>query len=103
NTRDTAPSSAQDTRKLLAAVTLQQLGHKAVVATATESAPRSCDHNPPDAAVACGLFECFGQIPTHVTDERVELLWAVQRYRQDAGILGGEKVFGHVFGALLIL
>jgi hypothetical protein len=35
-------------------------------------------------AIAAGVFECFGKVAPHVTDERVQLLGTIQGDRDDA-------------------
>ena len=79
-----AASRAQDSRELFRVVTLHQLRHKRDVAARAEPSPRACDDHDADIAIAAGMLERFGQVATHVTDERVQALRTIQCDRHDA-------------------
>jgi hypothetical protein len=70
--------------------------HEVHIAASTERTACAGDDHDAHGRIAACFFESFGQITTHVTDERVEALRPVQSDRDDAGVFGNfYELFGH--------
>ena len=96
NRQDHTARGAQQSRKLFRVIALDQLCHEVHIAAGTKRAARAGDDHDAHAWIAACFFESFGQITSHVTDERVEAFGPVQSDRDDAGVFGDfDEFFGH--------
>src|SRR5260370_8854609 len=95
NTRDNAPSGTENASKLFAIMPLHQLSHKVDVAAGAECAPRACDHNHANTAIASRRLERFSQVSTHMSDEGIQLVRTIDRDRHNAEVFCDQEVFVH--------